>query len=128
MWRPQVGVLLLLVVSGGWLLSDEPKKSDDPPPRVKGMLPAHFKQLGLSADQRTAIYKVQASYGAKIDALTQKILELRAEEKAEIDKVLTEAQRARLRELKAGDDTTKAKEPTTKSDTDKKPEPEKKDK
>jgi hypothetical protein len=135
MWRPQVGVLLLLVVSGGWLLSDEPKKSDDPPPRVKGMLPAHFKQLGLSQDQVREIYKIQSVYGAKVDVLVQKIRELKAEEKGEIDKLLTDAQRARLRELKAGDDgTSKTKEPATKADTDKKdttdkkPAPDKKDK
>jgi hypothetical protein len=47
-------------------------------------------------------------------------------EMAEIEKLLTEAQKARLRELKLGE-SAKAKEPDAKHDTDKKAESGKKD-
>jgi hypothetical protein len=111
------------LLASGWLLGDDPKKSDaDPPPRYKGTLPANFKKIGLSAEQKTNIYKIQAVYGAKIDALTQKIAELKADERAEIDKVLTDAQKQMLRDLRTGD-IAKPKDPEKKTDgdSDKKP-------
>ncbi len=44
--------------------------------------------------------KVRAKYDAKVKELEEKIKAARAEEAAEVEKVLTEDQRARLRELR----------------------------
>jgi hypothetical protein len=96
-----LGVAALVVLSGGFLLGDD-KKPDDP--KVKGTLPPHFKALGLSEEQTQQVYKIQASYKAKIDDLEQKIKDLKAEEKAEREKVLTDAQKAKLKEILLGED------------------------
>jgi hypothetical protein len=93
------------LLCGGWLVGDDPKGQDkkDPDPKVKGFLPAGWKQLGLSAEQTQQVYKTQAAYKAKIDALKQQIEDLKTEEKVELDKVLTKAQRDRLREIREKD-------------------------
>jgi hypothetical protein len=115
--RLVIGFCLVAVValSGGFLLGQD-KKPDDP--KVKGTLPPHYKALGLSDDQLQKVYKVQASYKAKIDDLEQKIKDLRAEEKVEREKVLTDAQKARLKELILGEDKEAKDKPAEK---DKKP-------
>jgi hypothetical protein len=94
------GVLALVVLSGGFLLGDD-KKPDD---KVKGTLPPHYKALGLSEDQIQSVYKIQANYKTKIDELEQKIKDLKAEEKTEREKVLTDTQKAKLKELLLGED------------------------
>jgi hypothetical protein len=100
--RLGVACLAAAVLCGGWLLGDDKKEPDkkEPDPKLKGQLPAGWKQLGLSAEQTQQIYKAQAAYKAKIDALKQQIEDLRAEEKAELEKILTKAQRDRLREIR----------------------------
>jgi hypothetical protein len=132
-----LGVLATVLLSGGFLLGDDKKpddkaKPDDP--KVKGTLPPHFKSLGLTDKQVQDVYKVQASYKAKIDELEQKIKDLKAEEKVEREKILTDTQKTRLKELLLGEkdpppDKDKAadkdKSPTDKdkpaTDKDKKP-------
>jgi hypothetical protein len=123
--RALMGVFLLAGV--GLVLAQEPKKDPEPPPRVKGMLPKFFKSLGLSDEQRQAIYALQARYGGRIEVLAEQIRKLRAEEAMEIDKVLTEAQKARLRELRLGEiGKPKDKDAEKKPDAEKKSEGEKK--
>jgi hypothetical protein len=113
---------IAVLVGAGLVLAQEPKKDPEPPPRVKGMLPKHFKSLGLSDDQRQAIYTLLARYAGRIEALAEQIRKLRAEEAMEIDKVLTDAQKARLRELKLGDvGKPKDKDVEKKPDAEKKP-------
>ncbi len=116
-----LGVLLaLLLVGGGYLLGDD-KKPDDP--KVKGTLPPHYKALGLTDEQLQKVYKVQSSYKAQIDELEKKIKDLKAEEKVEREKILTDAQKTRLKELLLGED----KEPKDKpAEKDKAPEKDKK--
>jgi hypothetical protein len=117
--RVGVSVLAALLLAGGWLLGDDPKKGDTPPPRVKGMLPQNYKKLGLTDQQTQEIYRIRGRYGAKIDALKQQIAELQEEERAEAEKVLTDAQKARLKELRLGD--TKVKDKDTKEGPTDKP-------
>jgi hypothetical protein len=113
----KVGVLLVLVGTSVALLGDEPKKGDVP---VRGHLPQHFKQLGLSDQQKADIFKVQAIYGPKIEVLNQQIRDLKKAEAKEILELLTDAQKGRLRELKAGDDSSsRTKDPEKKPDKDK---------
>jgi hypothetical protein len=88
-------VLLLVVVA----------RADDPAPapvKVRGSLPPLYKKLGLSAAQVQEVYKIRATTRAKVDVLQAQIEQLRRQEKVDLDKVLTGAQRNLLRELRAG--------------------------
>lgn len=100
--RGLVVVLAVSLLVGGWSLGDDKKddaKKDAPPPKLKGQLPANWKKLGLAEDQVQKVYKVQNDYRAKIDALEEKIKQTKSEEKTEMMKVLTDAQKARLKEI-----------------------------
>jgi hypothetical protein len=100
--------LLVLLVSGflvsGLLLAQDP-------PKLKGFLPANYGKLGLSEEQKQAIYKVQADYDAKITDLENQLKKLKADEKKAIEKVLTETQKAKLRELLLGEKEETPKKP-----------------
>ena len=77
-------------------------------PAKKGRkaLPPSWSKLGLSEDQKKQIYTIQAEYGTKVDALLEQIRDLRKKQTAEMSKVLTDAQRTKLKEIiaaKAGD-------------------------
>ena len=68
--------------------------------KPRGRLPNHFGKLGVSDEQRERIYAIQANYDARIDDLLSQIEELVANRDSDISAVLTEGQRARLRELR----------------------------
>jgi hypothetical protein len=97
--RAAVTVLAVALLVTGWSLGDD--KKDAPPPR--GTLPALYKKLGLTDEQRAAILTVRGSYRAKIDALKLQITKLQSEEREETEKLLTDAQKARLKELRSGE-------------------------
>ena len=116
-----VSVLALAVLSGGFLVGDD-KKPDDKEPKAKGTLPQYWKKIGLSDEQLQKVYKVESSYRTKIDALKQQMDDLKHEEKMEMDKILTDAQKVRLKELKLGEkEEPKDKPPVKEDDKDKKP-------
>jgi Spy/CpxP family protein refolding chaperone len=115
--RNLLGLLAVLVLVG-WLAAEDPKKSDDPkdpsPVKAKGQLPQGWKKLGLTDTQVQDIYKIHAKYQTKIDELAQEIRDLRAQQRAEEYKILTDAQKARLKELgeeKLTGDVTKKDDP-----------------
>jgi hypothetical protein len=121
--------MLALVAACGWLLAEDAKKPEDKdqPSKVKGSLPPHFGKLGLSSEQKQQVLKLKKMYTDQIDALKQQIQDLQDKEKAEIDKVLTDEQKAHLKQLKLGETRPKFVEPTDKKPTDTKPpEPDKK--
>jgi hypothetical protein len=96
------GGLVLALFGISLLSAQEPKQ-----PAAKGKLPAYWSKLGLSADQRASAVKITGEYGAKIDALKAQIHDLEKQEKAELEKVLTDEQKKKLRDLiatKAGID------------------------
>jgi Spy/CpxP family protein refolding chaperone len=129
--RGLLGMLaLLLMVS--WLVAADNKTDTDkkePDPKAKGTLRANWKKLGLTDDQVQKIYKVQSDYRTKIDILEQQIKDLRQQELADQVKVLTEAQKARLKELGEFKDPTAdpAKTDPAKTDPDKKEDTKKED-
>src|SRR5262245_19199200 len=92
-----LGVLALLLAMSGLLAADADKK--DPAPKPKGTLPPSWKKLGLTDDQLQQVYKVQADYRAKIEALEQQVQELRQQEYGDQLQLLSDAQTARLKEL-----------------------------
>jgi Spy/CpxP family protein refolding chaperone len=98
-WAGLLAVLFLV----GWLVAADDKKAGDEPKDTtspkKGTLPTGWKKLGLSDSQTQEIYKIRSKYRAKLDELEQQLRELRQQERAEEYKVLTDAQKARLKEL-----------------------------
>lgn len=96
----------LLTLSGGVVGQDTKKekvkveKKDTAPARVKGMLPANWGKIGLSADQKQEIYKIQAKYNGEIDKLEAKIKEIRANRDKEMKAVLTADQQKKLNEIR----------------------------
>lgn len=105
-FRLVLGVLAVAFVLAGWSLGDDKKTTtaDDKkePPRLKGQLPANWKKLGLTDEQTQKVYKIQGEYDAKIDALEAQIRKLKQDEKGDLMKVLTDAQKARLKEINEG--------------------------
>jgi hypothetical protein len=88
---------------------DAPKKDKptEPEKKYKGILPANFKKLGLTDTQVQSIYKLQSEYRAKMDDLKKQMETLKATEKAAIEKVLTDVQLKRLKEIRAGEKVDK---------------------
>ena len=72
-------------------------KVDKAPQRkeVKGRLPAHYSKIVDDA-QRDRIYRIQAKYSARIEALQAQLDTLQAERDAEIRAVLTPEQQQQL--------------------------------
>jgi hypothetical protein len=98
--RLVVAVLLVVAVTVGGLIGQD--KSTETP-KFKGTLPANWKKLGLTDDQVQMVYKIQSKYRTQIDQLAEQIKQLRKEEKGELEKVLTPAQKDRLREIVIGE-------------------------
>ncbi|GBD35168.1 hypothetical protein HRbin36_00273 [bacterium HR36] len=61
--------------------------------KVTGRLPQGFGKLGLSEEQKQKIYKIQAEYEAKIQALRAQIKKLEEEERVQVFGVLTPQQK-----------------------------------
>jgi hypothetical protein len=99
--------LAAAVLAGGLLMADDTKKPDDP--KAHGFLPRDFKKLGLTDKQTQEIYKIEAKYKDKIADLQQQIDDLKAAERKDVDAVLTDDQKARLKELLLGEPADKDK-------------------
>lgn len=91
--RLGIGVVGLILVIGS--LQGQDKKETP----VKGQLPPQWKKLGLNDDQTRKIYTVQSDYRGKIFELEEKVKDLRKQERLEMERVLTDAQKARLKEI-----------------------------
>jgi hypothetical protein len=72
-----------------------------------------LEKLGLSEDQMKMIYRVLAKYEVQVEQIKTQMQQLKKEETAELEKVLTAAQKARLQEIRSGGakDKDRAKEP-----------------
>jgi hypothetical protein len=83
---------------------DKTTKDDKAPVvKVRGQLPAYYKKLGLRDDQIQKIYRLRATYKAKVDDLKKKLELLKAEEREDLEKVLTPEQLKRLKALRSGE-------------------------
>jgi hypothetical protein len=99
--------IAVILLGSSWLMADDPKTTG----KAKGSLPANWGKLGLSDDQKKQVYSIEGEYRTKIEELQMKIDDLKKKQKAELTKVLTVAQKARLKEIlasKAGDVTDDA--------------------
>ena len=89
----------LLVLSTGVIGQD---KKDDQPVKAKGMLPQNWNKIGLSDDQKQAIYKIEGKYKREIDKLDAQIKELKGKRDKEMKAVLTEDQKKKLADIVTG--------------------------
>jgi preprotein translocase subunit SecD len=94
--RALAGPALVLLL-GGAQVGDDPKPA---PSAKRADLPTHFRKLGLTNEQVAQVAKVQAKYDAKVKELEEKIKAAREDEAAEVEKLLNDAQRDRLKELR----------------------------
>lgn len=94
--RLGIGMLALAVafVLSGGLRGDD--KKDLP---AKGQLPAQWKKLGLTDEQIKKVYSIQTEYRGKVAELEEKVKDLKKQERTDLEKVLTDAQKARLKEI-----------------------------
>jgi hypothetical protein len=106
-----VSVLLLVALATGPGHSGDTKKD----PIIK-KLPANWKKLGLSDEQKQKVYVIRGSFGAKMDVLREQLEKLKKQEQTELLSVLTEEQKTLLRKILAGSvpDTDKKKDPDKK--------------
>lgn len=107
-------VLAVTFLASSGLLGDDKKDSKDTPSttKYKGFLPQNWGKLGLSEKQKQDVYKTQTEYREKIDSLKGQIKKLEEQEKADLFKVLTDEQKARLKDIltgKAGETKTEKK-------------------
>lgn len=65
-------------------------------PTARGQLPAGWSKLGLSAEQKANIYKVQTSHRTKIEQLAVEIERLKTEQIKQCLEVLSPEQKALL--------------------------------
>ena len=111
-------VLVLVALLVGTGQSGDTKK--DPPKKVQ--IPAGWKKLGLSDDQRKKVLATRTMFAAKIEALRAQIDQAKKDEQVELIKILTEDQKEMLRKAAAA----KVPPPETKKPADdKKKEPDK---
>jgi hypothetical protein len=82
-----------------------PRRSYDPSRRV----PNHFGQVGLTVEQREAIYKIRKGHQEKLDALRAEIAAIEAKSLGECEAVLTDTQRKLLENLRGGTPPASAK-------------------
>ena len=69
--------------------------------KPRGRLPAYYAQIGLSTEQRTQIYSVQAGYGKEIGELQKQLDVLRKKQDADVVAVLKPEQKEKLDSLLA---------------------------
>ena len=72
--------------------SSASKKTYDPSRRV----PDYFGQIGLTSEQKEAIYKIRAKHTEKLDALKKQIADIQATMLTECESQLTESQKKQL--------------------------------
>lgn len=68
-------------------------------PKYSGYLYPNWRKLGLSADQKQAVYKIQTEHRVKIRELEAQLEALKVQERTEAIKGLTPTQKMRLAEV-----------------------------
>jgi len=94
-----IGVVAVAFAASGLLFGDDKDAKKDTKTVKQGALPANYSKLGLNDEQKKKIKDIQGEFGAKIQELQDQIRELRKKERLAVEEVLTDTQKARLREL-----------------------------
>jgi Spy/CpxP family protein refolding chaperone len=87
-----------IFVAGGFLCGDDKATSKDEK-TTRRPLPFYFHKLNLTEPQKKKIKEIRDDYEGRIRDLEEQIRELRKKERAEMEDVLTDVQKAKLREL-----------------------------
>ncbi|QDV29347.1 hypothetical protein Spb1_12330 [Planctopirus ephydatiae] len=77
-------------------------------------LPNNFGKLELSGEQKDRVYTIQKKYAAEIESLEKQLADLKAKRDAELQGVLTAAQKEKLKSIQSTPKTKKAKTAETK--------------
>jgi len=95
---------LFAVICSPWAAGNpaDDKSDKAPDTKMRGQLPQNWSKLGLSDKQKQDIYRVQNDFNTKMDALRKQLDDLKAAERKELEKVLTPAQKERLKEILTG--------------------------
>jgi hypothetical protein len=94
-----IGVVVVAFAASGVLFGDDKDAKSDAKVVKQGGLPANYAKLGLSDDQKKKVRDIRSEYSAKIADLEEQIKGLRKKERLAMEDVLTDTQKARLREL-----------------------------
>jgi hypothetical protein len=100
--RLMIVAAAFVAVASPWVAGQDPAKPKDPAPKMRGQLPPNWGKLGLSDEQKQKVYAAQTKYREKIDTLKKQMADLLDQEKKEMEGVLTDAQKSRLREIVSG--------------------------
>ncbi len=103
-----VGMAILAVACAVGVGTSQDAKKDPAKPKAT-QLPPGWKDLGLTAEQKAEVKKIQQSYKSKIKGLEDQIKEAKAHERQEMVKVLTDDQKDKLRKLAIGEESGKDK-------------------
>ena len=105
-----IAPLLMIGVLAGTVSAQSPDKAKPAAPvaaktakvrkKPRGRLPAYFSRV-VTAKQREQIYSIQAKYNGQIKQLQQQIQSLVGQRDSEVEKVLSEEQRAEVEQLRA---------------------------
>ncbi|VAX41208.1 hypothetical protein MNBD_PLANCTO02-336 [hydrothermal vent metagenome] len=77
-------------------------------------LPRYFGKIGISAEQKGNIYKIQEKYHSKIDDLKKQLAALKKKEMSEIETTLSANQKSALKKLRSKKRGSKRKAGSTK--------------
>ena len=99
--------------------SEVPTARKDDAPR--GPLPFYYGKLGLDEGQKQKLYAIQDDYEARIDAVRKQIAQLRGEQDAKMQLLLTPGQKLRLDELRKAAAKKKAEEEAQTAETEPRP-------
>lgn len=91
-------VVAMLALCGTWAEGQDKTKDA----KLRGQLPANWGKIGLTDEQKQKVYRVQTDYRGKIEVLEKQIDDLKSKQLKDMENVLTDAQKARLREITAG--------------------------
>ena len=94
-----IGVVIVVFAASGFLFGDDKDSKSDTKVVKQGALPANYSKLGLSDDQKKKVREIRSEYNSKIADLEERIKDLRKKERLAMEDVLTDTQRARLKEL-----------------------------
>ena len=106
---PLVAVLLATLLATAVAAQEPPKATGADPPdkpaakepkKPRGRLPAYYGKI-VDQKQRKEIYLIQAKFAEQIDKLKLQLQELASQRDTEVEKVLTDDQRAELARMKS---------------------------
>jgi Spy/CpxP family protein refolding chaperone len=107
--------LVAAFLAGGLMTNRSVVQADDKnEPPIRPSLYNKWKDIGLTKEQTNQIYKVMIEHRTKIAKLEGEIAKLKKDERTEAEKILTPAQKARLKELLSGETDKPASAPKDK--------------